>query len=152
MDVIREYLRPELIWFLIGIALLVLEFMLPGLIVFFFGVGACIVALVCLFTNIGINSQLIIFILSSVASLVLLRKWLKGIFMGHVTSKQDITQDLEDFVGQRAVVVQKITPKMPGKVELHGTNWEAEADEEIEEGQAVEVIGKDNITLKVKGL
>ncbi len=152
MDVIREYLRPELIWFLIGIALLLLEFMLPGLIVFFFGVGACIVAVVCLFTDISINSQLVIFILSSVASLLLLRKWLKGIFIGHVTSRQDITQKIEEFVGQRAVVVKKITPKMPGKVELHGTNWQARADAEIEEGQAVEVIGKDNITLKVKGL
>ena len=152
MDAIREYLKPELIWFLIGIALLVLEFMLPGLIVFFFGVGACIVAVVCLFVPIGINAQLAIFIVTSVLSLVLLRSWLKGIFMGHVTSRQDMTQNLEEFVGQRAVVVRKIVPKMPGKVELHGTNWEAQADEDIEEGQAVEVIGKDNITLKVKSL
>ncbi len=152
MDAIREYLRPELIWFLIGIALLLLEFMLPGLIVFFFGVGACIVAVVCLFTNISINAQLVIFILSSVASQLLLRKWLKGIFFGHVTAKQDITQNIDEFVGQRAVVVEKITPKMPGKVELHGTNWQAQADAEIEQGQAVEVIGKDNITLKVKSL
>ncbi len=152
MDIIREYLRPELIWFLIGIALLVLEFILPGLIVFFFGVGACIVAAVCLFADISINTQLVIFILSSVASLLLLRKWLKGIFIGHVTAKQDITQNIDDFVGQRAVVVEKITPKMPGKVELHGTNWQAQADEEIEQGLAVKVIGKDNITLKVKSL
>ncbi|MHC4750430.1 MAG: NfeD family protein [Planctomycetota bacterium] len=41
-------------------------------------------------------------------------------------------------------------PKAGGKVELHGTNWVAEADEEIAEGTVVEIIAKDNLTLEVK--
>jgi len=152
MDAIKDFLKPELIWFLVGLLLLILEFVMPGLIIFFFGVGACIVALVCLLTDISLNTQLLIFIISSVLSLLCLRKWLKGIFMGHVVSKQDMTENLEEFVGQRAVVKEKITPKAGGKVEFHGTNWEAFADEEIAEGTVVEIVGKDNITLKVKPL
>ena len=152
MDTIKDYLKPELIWSLVGILLLLLEFVMPGLIVFFFGVGALVVAVVCLFTDIGVNAQLLIFIGVSVLSLVLLRKWLKGIFIGHVTSKQDSSANLEEFVGQRAVVKEKITPSLPGKVELHGTNWQAEAEEEIDAGTVVEIIGKDNITVKVKSL
>ncbi len=147
---IKDFLKPEIIWFLIGLALLIMEFVLPGLIIAFFGVGAWIVAIVCLITNIGINTQLIIFILSSVLSLLCLRKWLKGVFLGHTVSKQNLKQNLEEFVGQRAVVKETITPKAGGKVEFHGTNWEARADEEIAEGAMVEIIGKDNITLKVK--
>ncbi len=150
MDTIKDFLRPEIIWFLIGLALLIMEFALPGLIIAFFGVGAWIVALVCLITDIGINTQLIIFIVSSVLSLLCLRKWLKGVFLGHTVSKQDLKENLEEFIGQKAVVKEKITPKAGGKVELHGTNWVAEADEEIAEGAMVEIIGKDNITLKVK--
>jgi membrane protein implicated in regulation of membrane protease activity len=46
----------------------------------------------------------------------------------------------------------KIIPKSGGKVEFHGTNWLAEADEEIAEGATVQITGKDNITLKVKSL
>lgn len=152
MDTIKDFLKPELIWFLIGLVLLILEFALPGLIISFFGVGACIVALVCLITDIGINTQLIIFIGSSVLSLLCLRKWLKGIFLGHIVLKQDLKENLEEFIGQRAVVKEKIMPKAGGKVEFHGTNWEAFADEEIAEGTVVEIIGKDNITLKVKVL
>ncbi|MHC4146832.1 MAG: NfeD family protein [Planctomycetota bacterium] len=152
MDAIKEFLKPEIIWFLVGLALLIMEFAMPGLIIAFFGIGACIVAIVCMITDIGINTQLIVFIVSSVLSLVCLRKWLKGIFIGHVKSKQDMTEDLKEFVGERAVVKEKITPKAGGKVELHGTNWTAEADEEIAEGTMVEIIGKDNITLKVKVL
>jgi membrane protein implicated in regulation of membrane protease activity len=150
MEQIKEFLKPELIWFLVGLVLLIMEFALPGLIIFFFGVGAWIVVLVCLITDIGINTQLIIFIVSSVLSLLCLRKWLKGVFLGHTDSKQDLKQNLEEFVGQKAVVKEKIVPKVGGKVEFHGTNWEAHADEEIEAGTTVEIIGKDNITLKVK--
>ena len=152
MDTIKDFLQPEIIWFLVGLVLLIFEFILPGLIIAFFGVGAWVVALVCLITDIGINTQLIIFIIASVLSLLCLRKWLKGIFLGHTGSKQNLKENLDEFVGQRAVVKEKIVPKAGGKVEFHGTNWLAQADEEIAEGVMVEIISKDNITLKVKSL
>jgi len=152
MDAIKNLLKPELVWFLIGLILLISEFMLPGLIIFFFGVGACIVAFLCLITDIGINAQLGIFIVSSVLSLLCLRRWLRGIFMGHIVSRQDMTENLEEFIGQKAVVKERITPKAGGKVEFHGTDWTAQADEEIAEGTVVQIVGKDNITLKVKAL
>ncbi|MHC4912392.1 MAG: NfeD family protein [Planctomycetota bacterium] len=152
MDTIKEFLKPELIWFLIGIVLLVMEFVMPGLIVAFFGFGACVVALVCLLTDISLNAQLIIFIGSSVLSLLCLRKWLKGIFLGHTSSKQNLKEDIREFVGQKVVVIEKIVPNLGGKVEFHGTNWQAEAHEEIAAGAVVEIIGKDNLTLKVKSL
>jgi membrane protein implicated in regulation of membrane protease activity len=155
LDTIKDFFKPELIWFLIGLALLIIEFIIPGLIIGFFGVGAWIVAIVCLFSAYvagSINTQLIIFIIASVLSLLLLRKWLKGMFIGHTKSKQDLTEDLNEFIGEHAVVKEKITPKAGGKVELHGTNWVAEADEEITAGTVVEIIAKDNLTLKVKAV
>lgn len=152
MDMIKDFLGPEVIWFLVGLLLLVLELVLPGLIVGFFGIGAWIVAIICLTTEIGINTQLIIFIVASVLSLLMMRKWLKGVFLGHAGSKQDLKHNLEEFVGQRAVVKEKIVPKLGGKVEFHGSNWEAQADGEIAEGAVVEIVGKDNITLNVKAV
>ena len=152
LESIKGLLKPEVVWFLIGLVLLIMEFAMPGLIIAFFGIGAWVVALVCLITDIGINTQLIIFIVCSVLSLLLLRRWLKGIFLGHTESRQDLTEDLKEFVGERAVVKEKITPKAGGRVEFHGTDWEAVADVEIAEGTVVEIIGKDNITLKVKAV
>ena len=150
METIKEFLKPELIWFLVGIALLIMEFMAPGLIIAFFGAGACIVAIVCLFADISLNAQLIIFIVSSVLLLIVLRRRLKGIFTGHVRSKQEMTEEISELVGEKAVVKSTITPTAGGKVELHGTSWNAEADEEIAKGAVVEIIAKDNLTLKVK--
>jgi inner membrane protein len=152
MEDLKEFLKPELIWFLVGIALLILEFIVPGLVIAFFGIGACLVALVCLITDISLNTQLIIFIVSSILLLLCLRRWLRGIFMGHSESKQNLSEDLKEFLGARAVVKEKVGPKLAGKVEFHGTNWQASADQEIAEGVAVEIIGKENLTLKVKSL
>ena len=152
MDWLKEFCKPELIWFVIGLLLFFAEFMIPGLILVFFGVGAWITMGVCLLTDLTINLQLGLFIASSLLSLALLRSWLKGVFMGHVSGEQDLNQDISDFIGEHAVVTQKITPKLAGKVELHGTNWVAEANEEIPEGTAVEIVSKKNITFTVKTL
>ena len=151
-DSIKDFLKPEVVWFLVGLVLLILEFAMPGLIIFFFGVGACVVAIVCLITEIDLNVQLIIFIASSVLSLLVLRKWLKGIFTGRLGSDKDASGDLKEFIGERAVVTEPITPEMGGRVEVHGTTWKAKADEKIAAGAVVEITGKENITLRVKPL
>ena len=118
METLKGFLEPEVIWFLVGILLLVMEFMLPGLIIAFFGVGACVVAIVCMFADISLNAQLILFIVSSIVLLVLLRSKLKGIFKGHVSSRQDTAEDMNEFAGQRAVVKKTIVPiKEPQKDE-----------------------------------
>lgn len=152
MESVKDFLKPELIWFLIGLALLLAEFALPGLIVFFFGVGAWVVACICLLTDISLNAQLLIFIVSSVVLLLALRRWLKGIFMGHVKASQNAGEEMNEFIGEKAVVKKAIKPGAAGKVELHGTDWIAEADDTITEGTTVKIIAKDNLTLKVKSI
>ncbi len=149
---LKGFLEPEVIWSLLAIALLLLELALPGLIILFFAIGAFVVALICFITDIPLSIQLLIFIAASIVSLVALRRWLKAIFMGHIASKQNTGQQLSEFVGEKAVATTIITPKAGGRVELHGTSWLAEAEEEIPEGAVVRIIGKDNITFKVKPL
>ena len=152
MDAIKELLKPEILWFIAGFVMLILEFAVPGLFLFFFGIGACVVGLLCLITDLSLNLQLVIFILSSVVLLLLLRKWLRSVFMGRVKSTGSDDRQFEEYVGERAVVIENIAPKVKGKVEFHGTSWLAEAEVAIKKGTPVEIIGKDNITLKVKPL
>lgn len=152
MDWLREFLKPELIWFVVGLVLLVAEFVIPGLIVAFFAVGAWIVAGVCLATPISLNAQLGLFIASSVVLLVGARRWIKGMFGGFATDKQDANVDLNEYVGQRAIVTSQITPRLAGRVEFHGTHWTAQADEEIAAGAVVQITQKSSATLTVKPL
>ncbi|MCH7920982.1 MAG: NfeD family protein [Planctomycetes bacterium] len=150
MEAFREFFKPELMWFLVGFAFFLLEFMLPGLICVFFAVGAWIVAIVCLVVPVSFNLQLVIFMVASILLLLVLRQKLKGVFLGHTRNAQELTETLKEFVGERAVVVEAITPQAGGKVELHGTRWSAFADRDIAEGASVEVTSKENLTLKVK--
>ncbi len=150
MDGLKDFLRPELIWFAVGLVLLIGEFIIPGLIIAFFAVGAWIVAGVCLATPISLNAQLALFIASSVICLVGARRWVRGMFSGFATDKQDASIDINEFVGQRAVVTNAITSTLAGRVEFHGTHWTAKADEAIAEGAVVEITKKESATLTVK--
>lgn len=146
----NEFLKAEYIWAMIGVMLLIMEVFMPGLIVFFFGVGALVVAVVCAIWHVEINTQLILFIITSVILLVALRRWLKGVFMGFTSNSQDSEKNTQDFVGKKVVVVQTISPIQPGIVELNGTNWKAAAETAIAAGAVVEIVGNDNLTLLVK--
>ena len=152
MDWIKEFLKPEFIWAVIGLILFLLEFALPGLIVFFFGIGAWVVAGVCLFADISLNVQLVIFLVSSVLLLLALRKWIRGIFVGHVYSRQNAAEDIEECGGHKVLVKNAIIPPQTGSVELNGVDWKAQADCQIQSGQMVEIIRRDNLTLIVKPL
>ena len=149
---IEEWLKPQLIWFIVGLIFLLLEFAIPGLITSFFGIGAWIVATLCLFLDISLNTQLLIFLFSSVLLLVSLRKWFKTLFAGRDAPSQFEAESLDAFLGKKAMVTKEITPNTKGKVEFLGTYWDAEAYETIPEGAPVEILDKDNITLTVKSL
>lgn len=140
-----------LAWFLIGIGFMLLEFIVPGFVIFFFGAGAWVAALVTALGVDNLNIQLLVFLISAILLLVFLRTGVKRYFEGKV-SKKDLGEELiESVKGEKAVVVNDISPnKLGGKVEFHGTHWNAEADEEIKKGEVVEIIDRRNLVLKVK--
>jgi inner membrane protein len=146
----KDFLKPEYMWSLLGILLLIMELFVPGLVIFFFGIGALLVAAVCVFTDVNINVQLMVFLITSVIFLLALRNWLKGVFSGFIKGRPDMSQNPPDFIGEKVTVLQAISPVMPGAVEMHGTNWKARADVEIPVGAIVEIIGNENLTLVVK--
>jgi len=140
--------KPELVWFIIGLVLFLLELVLPGFVIFFFGVGAWITALLCLIANLGINLQAIVFAVTSVLSLVLLRKMIQKRFF---YSKDELSKEVEDeFTGKEAVAITDFAPGHTGKVEFKGTSWKAESTESIVNGQRVIIKSKEDFKLFVK--
>ena len=139
--------NPALIWFLIGLALLLLELVLPGLVVLFFGIGAWVTALTCAFFDIDLNFQILIFLVTSLLGLVLLRKYLKNRFFNR--KNDEIEDALEEFIGHTAKVVSDFEDG-EGRVEIKGTQWKAVCDEPLKMGQTVVIEKKDSLTLFVK--
>jgi len=147
MQDLSQYLKPELIWFVIGIVMFVIEFTAPGLIFMFFGIGAWTAAVICFFMDISLAAQILIFLVMSLVCLAVLRKRFKGIFIGE---SRDVGQDVVSYVGQKVRVKERIVPNYPGKVEMSGTLWSADADTTIEPDTMVEVTGRSGLVLKVK--
>ncbi|MBK7480763.1 MAG: hypothetical protein IPI69_14320 [Bacteroidales bacterium] len=140
--------KPELVWFIIGLVLFLLELVLPGFVIFFFGVGAWVTALLCLIANPGINLQAIVFAVTSILSLVLLRKMIQRRFF---YSKDELSKDVEDeFTGREAVATMDFKPGHTGKVEFKGTTWKAESTESIVKGQTVIIKSKENFKLFIE--
>jgi membrane protein implicated in regulation of membrane protease activity len=149
MDTIFE--RPELLWFLIGLILFLLELVVPGFVIFFFGVGAWVTALVCLvITPVKdmTNLQIIIFAITSVLSLIALRKIIQKKFFYSKGNNSEAVED--EFTGKEGIAITDFGKDKKGKVEFKGTRWNAESNSEIKENQAVIVISKESLVLKVE--
>jgi membrane protein implicated in regulation of membrane protease activity len=79
----------ELLWFLVGLVLLISELALPGFVIVFFGVGAWITGLL---VGVGLlssfNAQILVFLISSVLTLALFRRKGKRLFEGKVNRRE----------------------------------------------------------------
>ena len=143
---------PWIIWFLVGLALLVSEFFLPGVVLVFFGLAAWVVAALA---GIGILESLALQMLCFAGVALAFTGTLRRIVMLRLRGGQAALpggSDQEDeFVGKPAVILTDFEkPGDLGKVEFKGAEWKARAEEELRPGDAAEIAAVDGITLVVR--
>lgn len=132
-----------LIWFLIGAVFIIAEFIMPTFIMFFFAIGAILVSAITAFSDITINSQIILFAIFSVLSLLLLRSYVKNIFRGFQFRGEDkYSHNTNDTDGSIAIVSKPVIENGFGEIKYKGTYFKAQADAHIPKDQMVKVIGK----------
>jgi membrane protein implicated in regulation of membrane protease activity len=133
----------EWIWAAIGLVLIITELVVPTFFIIFLGIGALVVAVTTfLGLSNGLNTQLLIFALSSILLMLLLRGRLK---------KRISAKEMEpEYMGKLATVTETIMPGREGKVSYRGSVWTAVADSEIQKDSTVTIIGREGICLKVK--
>ena len=136
-------------WLIAGIVLMLMELMTPGFVVFFFGLAAAAVSLcIWLIPGFGIYWQLAAFSVFSILFLMVLRRYVKSVFMGD--SEENAVAD--DLVGSVGKVTELIRPEVPGRVEIRDAGWTASAAVRIEPGEEVRVTAHDNLTVSVEKL
>jgi len=140
--------KPEIVWFIIGLVLFLLELVIPGFVIFFFGLGAWLTALLCLVADPSINIQIVVFAVTSLAALLGFRKMIQKRFFYTREDRSDAVED--EFTGKEAVAVADFDPDKRGKVDFKGTSWKAESLQDIKAGQTVIIIEKENFKLKVE--
>ncbi|HYD22959.1 MAG TPA: NfeD family protein, partial [Flavipsychrobacter sp.] len=93
------------------------------------------------------NNQLILFILSSLLSVLLLRKSLKKMLLQR--KKPDGLLE-DEFIGKTAKAETAISPGNNGKIAFKGSSWQASSTEIIAPGENVIITGNESIVLTVK--
>ena len=135
------------VWLGSGIFLMAIEFLVPGLVMVFVGLGSLTVVFGMHFGYIdGILQQFITFFISSIIYLLTLR-FLVLRFVPSVTRKENIDED-EEVMGSIVEIVADINSGEFGRVEHSGSSWQAraEGDQTILKGEQVKIIGRENIT------
>lgn len=144
----ESFYNSPVIWIVAGFIFFLLEFAVPGLILFFFAVGAWIVGILSLFFDMSINTQLIIFLAGSILTILLFRKWVKKI----IWAKKNPTELEDEFIGKSGKAETIIAPGSDGKVNFKGTSWNARSADIIEKGENVIITGNESILLIVKSI
>lgn len=135
-------MSPALLWFFAGLLLILLEFVIPGLIVVFFGAGAWVNALLLVLFDYSPTGQFFVFLISSLASLLLLRRYsLRRL------SRKSLEENLQ--TGAEVDVVQEISPGHAGSVFAEGTTWKAESEQRLVKGERVIILQKRGLVLIV---
>ena len=144
------HISPVLAGFLIGILFYVVELALPGFIVFFFGIGAWCTALAVYLMDISTSAQLGVFLVTSLATLFLLRKYIQTVFIG--SAQEGDASIKAEPVADTGVVTEDIIPPGKGRVKYGGSFWKAVAGEPIKSGTTVKIISQDNLEVTVRPL
>lgn len=138
------------LWLYAGAFLMLMELMAPGFVIFFFGLSAATVGLCrALFGEaFDLTWQLAAFSAFSILYLVLLRRWMKKLFLG---ARNDTKTDFDnEYVGRVGKVTEAIEPPLAGRVEIGDSMWSAAADAPIAVGTTVKVVSQNNLTMKVE--
>jgi len=136
-------------WLILGALLILSEFFLTGIIAIFFGAGAIMVGIGTAVGLIsGATEQILLFAILSVAALLFARDNVKVWFRGRVSDSWTGDRNLISSRGERVQVSADFVDGL-GRVKLSGAEWNAESDDQLQQGDVAWVTGNRGITLLV---
>lgn len=137
------------LWIYAGCALMLLELVVPGFVLCFFGLAAATVGALRFAFGEAFSPtwQLASFSALSVLYIVLLRRWLKAVFVGDKVDGNASTSGA--CVGRTGKVTVAISPGVPGRVMVGDAEWDASSDAPVAAGAVVRVVAQSNLTLSV---
>jgi membrane protein implicated in regulation of membrane protease activity len=139
--------EPWFVWALIGVLCIGLEIIMPGFVIFFFGMGGLATALLCLIPAVADIAwlQIALFVVLSVVSLVFLRRRFTKIFAGTVFDARKGNPE-EDGIGSVAEVIETTGPVNEGRIRFRGTTWKSRTREgELSVGSSCRILGREGL-------
>ncbi len=137
-------------WAVAGMALIVTELVVPAFVLIWFGLGALLVALAMfVLPGLSLTTQVMMWTVASLAMVVL---WFKIFKRG--LHKTRIGMSDSNVIGEVGLLIRDVEPFKKGQVRfqkpLMGAEmWNCIADESINSGERVKVLGVEGSFLKI---
>jgi membrane protein implicated in regulation of membrane protease activity len=124
-------------WLITSLVFIIIEILPPPTHFFFLclALGAVGAAIAAFFAPDTAWVSWAVFAVVSAASVPLLVPLAKFLF-----TPKDLPTNVDEVIGQKALVIERIDPKQAGVVKVKGEEWRALSDETIEKDSWVEVI------------
>jgi membrane protein implicated in regulation of membrane protease activity len=137
------------IWIGIGTIAMVLEFIVPGMFIFFVGFSMTVTGLLMLWLPLSTLFQFLIFSIVCIFSIIFGSAFIKKFFPSEVSEDRMIK---DDYVNQIVAVTEDILLNQKGgRVHFRGTEWDAySTTERIPSGEKVRILSRDNLTFIVE--
>jgi inner membrane protein len=146
----NDFMALSEFWLFLGIALMLAEIILPGLVVLFIGMGSVTVAGLIYFGYLNdLSDQILVWFGASLVYIFSLRfLFLK--FVPQSVKRAEINED-NLSVGKVVCVTEDITAGIEGRIGFENSTWPAriESGETAKAGEMVRIVGRDNITYLV---
>ena len=135
-------------WIVIGLLLMVLEMLLPGFVLVWFGAGAILVGgLLFVFPELTWQWQFFVFSVFSVLSLFSWRYWRRNSDADNPESGV-LNQRGKALIGRETILIEAIVNGV-GRIQVDDTFWRVNGDD-LKKGSLVRIIDVDGATLKVE--
>ncbi len=137
-------------WLAAGVALAALEVVAPGAVLIWFGVAALVTGLTCLFADISINQQFLLFSILSIAMTVSFKFWQRRRPEDVPTddSGTKLNQPGSQYLGQEFSLATDIQ-NGHGRIKVADTSWRCSGPD-LPAGARVRVVAVESGTLKVE--
>lgn len=139
----------KFIWISLGLFLMILEFIVPGILIVFFGIAALSTGICLFFLDWSIWGQLFLFSLNSILFVTIGSQVIKKIFP---SSSEKVDQPADSYKGEKAKVIREVKVHSPGgRIKLADVEWDAISHTvKIKRGETVEIVSSENLTMVVK--
>lgn len=136
-------------WWILGLLLLVLEVVLPGVYLLFFGIAALVVGMNVLLIGgawFGWQQQVVAFVVLSAVAVFLGRKWYGA--KAETAASGMLNKPTQRLIGREAVLSEDLVGGR-GRVGLEDSWWSVEGPD-LPKGTRVRVVGAEGSVLRVE--
>lgn len=138
------------IWVIAALILIIIEIFTSGFAIACLSVG-CLAAAVSSAFEMTFEWQIGLFALGSFLAFIFIRPLVLKL-MDKKTNKKQVSTNMDNLVGRKAVVTEKIESDGFGRVKIDGDDWKARMEDngEAEVGEKVTIVSNESIVLTVK--